>query len=124
MPEPVNVSGLSKSVTGAARDIAYVAVGLGVLGYQRAQVRRVELTRKLPRDMSVDEQLHGVRLEVGKGLAQLDDLVETATQFVEERMAPVEAQLPSAVSSLTTKALRHSREVRSQVRQLVAIPGD
>lgn len=30
------------------RDAAYVLVGLGVLGFQRAQVARRELTRQLP----------------------------------------------------------------------------
>ena len=37
------MSALSKGVTDLARDLAYVAVGLGVLGFQRAQVQRVEL---------------------------------------------------------------------------------
>ncbi len=32
----------------SVRDAAYVLVGLGVLGFQRAQVARRELTRQLP----------------------------------------------------------------------------
>lgn len=34
-------------VLGAAREIGYIAVGFGVLGFQRAQVRRRELERSL-----------------------------------------------------------------------------
>jgi hypothetical protein len=43
MPDvTTNISTLSKGVTDLARDAADVAVGLGVLAYQRAQVQRVE----------------------------------------------------------------------------------
>lgn len=34
-------------LTKLARDAAYVAVGFGVLGFQRAQVRRRELRKRL-----------------------------------------------------------------------------
>jgi hypothetical protein len=33
--------------TNSVKDVAYVTVGLGVLGFQRAQVRRRELERAL-----------------------------------------------------------------------------
>ena len=49
MPEVTNISAISKGVTDLARDAAYVAVGLGVLGFQRAQVQRVELQERSPR---------------------------------------------------------------------------
>jgi hypothetical protein len=52
-------------------------------------------------------------------VAQLDDLLETATQFIEASIQPLEEQLPPAVSLLTTKALEQTREVRSQIRQRV-----
>jgi hypothetical protein len=34
-------------LTSVARDVAYTAIGLGVLGFQRAQVGRRELERRL-----------------------------------------------------------------------------
>jgi hypothetical protein len=120
MPEVTNISTLSKGVTNLARDAAYVAVGLGVLGYQRAQVQRVELKNKLSKDFSLDQHLSGVRTEVNKGVKQIDDLVETATQFLETTLQPLEEQLPASVSQLTTKAREQAREVRSQIRQRVA----
>ena len=49
-----NLNALSKGVTDFARDAAYVAVGLGVLAYQRAQVQRVELTNRLSHDFDID----------------------------------------------------------------------
>jgi hypothetical protein len=120
MPEMNNITTLSKGVGNLARDAAYVAVGLGVLSYQRAQVQRVELKNRLAKDFSLDERLHGVRHEVSKGVKQLDDLVESAAQFVETSFQPLEEQLPSSVTQLTTRAFDQAREVRSHIRQRVA----
>jgi uncharacterized protein HemX len=119
MPEATNIGALSKGVTGLARDAAYVAVGLGVLGYQRAQVQRVELQHRLSKDISLDQRLSGVRSEVTKGVKQLDELLENASQFIETSLQPLEQQLPAAVTQLTTKAFEQAREVRSQIRQRV-----
>jgi hypothetical protein len=117
MPEvPTNITNISKGVTDLARDAAYVAVGLGVLGYQRAQVQRVELQNRLSKDFSLDE----VRQEVAKGIHQIDDLAETAVQFVETTLQPLEDKLPSSVSQVTTKAREQAREVRIQIRQRIS----
>ena len=117
MPEvPTNITNISKGVTDLARDAAYVAVGLGVLGYQRAQVQRVELQNRLSKDFSLDE----VRQEVAKGIHQIDDLAETAVQFVETPLQPLEDKLPSSVSQVTTKAREQAREVRIQIRQRIS----
>jgi hypothetical protein len=116
MAEESSVSALTKGVADLARDLAYVAVGLGVLGYQRAQVHRVELQNLL----SKDQRLSGVRTELTKSVAQLDELLEVATQLIETGMQPLEEQLPTSVTQLTTKALGQTREVRSQIRQRVA----
>jgi hypothetical protein len=120
MPEVTTMSALSKGVTDLARDAAYVAVGLGVLGFQRAQVQRVGLQNLLSKDFSLDQHLSGVRTELTKGVTQLDDLLEAATQFIETSIQPLEQQLPATVTQLTTKAFEQTREVRSQIRQRVA----
>ena len=119
MPEMTNISTLSKGVGNLARDAAYVAVGLGVLGYQRAQVHRAELKNKLGKDFSIDEHLTGARHEVTKGVKQFDEFVETAARFVETKFQPVEEQLPPQVTQLTSKAFDQAREVRNQIRQRV-----
>jgi hypothetical protein len=122
MPDvPNNLTALSKGVTDFARDAAYVAVGLGVLAYQRAQVQRVELQNRLSHDFDIDldKRIEDVRGGVAKGIHQLDDLAETAAQFVETTFEPIEDKLPPTVSQLTTKARVQAREVRSQIRHLV-----
>src|SRR6202167_3829768 len=82
MPDVTNnLTALSKGVTDLARDTAYVAVGLGVLAYQRAQVQRVELQNRLSHDFSLDQRIGEVRQGVAKGINQIDDFAETAVQF-------------------------------------------
>ena len=114
-----NLSTFSKGVTDLARDAAYVAVGLGVLGYQRVQVQRVELKNKLSQDLELDQRLGEVREGVAKGIHQIDDLAESATHFVESTLQPLEERLPASVTQLTTKAREQAREVRTQIRQRV-----
>ena len=98
-----------------------MAVGLGVLAYQRAQVQRVELQNRLSHDFDIDldKRIGDVRGGVAKGIHQLDDLAETAVQFVETTFEPIEEKLPPTVSQLTIRAREQAREVRSQIRQLV-----
>jgi hypothetical protein len=123
MPEVTNIGALSKGVTDLARDAAYVAVGFGVLGFQRVQVQRVQVQNHLSKG-TLDEHLDGVRGELTKGVKQgvrqIDDLLENATQFVETNLQPLlEAQLPAKVTVFTSKAVDQSRGVRSQIRQQV-----
>jgi hypothetical protein len=120
MPEvPTQITTISKGVTDLARDAAYVAVGLGVLGYQRAQVQRVELQNRLSQDLALDQRIDEVRHGVAKGFQQIDDLAESAAHFVETTLQPLEEKLPPSVTQLTSKAREQAREVRTQIRQRV-----
>jgi hypothetical protein len=124
MPGVTTITTPFKGVTDLARDAAYVAVGLGVLGYQRAQVQRVELKNKLATDFSFENRLGDVRTNVrdnvSKGIKQIDGLAETAASFVESTLAPLEDRLPTQVTQLTNKAREQAREVRTQIVQRVA----
>ena len=57
---------------------------------------------------------------MAKGIHQIDDFAETAAQFVETTLQPLEDKLPSSVSQVTTKAREQAREVRIQIRQRVS----
>jgi len=117
MPEvPNNLTSLTKGVTDLARDAAYVTVGLGVLSYQRLQVHRTELQNRL----AGDERFGGVREGVAKSVRQIDGLAESATQFVETTLQPLEERFPDQVTQLTSKAREQARELRSQIRQRVS----
>jgi hypothetical protein len=130
MPGVTTITTPLKGVTDLARDAAYVAVGLGVLGFQRAQVQRIELKNKLATDFSLDGRFDGVRTNisdgvsnvrdsVSKGVKQIDGLAETAANFVETTLQPLEERLPAQVTQLTSKAREQAREVRTQIRQRV-----
>ncbi len=114
-----NINSLSKGVTNLARDAAYVAVGLGVLGYQRVQVHRVELQNRLTQDLSLDQHIDDVRQGVAKSVRQIDDLTESAVRLFETTLQPFEDRLPPSVTQLSVKAREQAREVRSQIRQRV-----
>ncbi len=120
MPDVANnISTISKGVTDLARDAAYVAVGLGVLGYQRAQVQRLELQNRLSQDLALDQRIDEMRHGVAKGFQQIDDLAESAVHFVETTLQPLEEKLPPTVTQLTSKAREQAREVRTQIRHRV-----
>jgi hypothetical protein len=110
---------LTTDFTEFARDAAYVVIGLGVLGFQKAQVQRVELTNKLTGDLNLDERLAEVRTAVATGVQQIDGLVEGAANFVESTLQPLEEQLPPLARELAQKAHAQAREVRAQIRELV-----
>jgi hypothetical protein len=114
-----NINSLSRGVTNLARDAAYVAVGLGVLGYQRVQVHRVELQNRLTQDLSLDQHIDDVRHGVAKSVRQIDDLTESAVRLFETTLQPFEDRLPPSVTQLSVKAREQAREVRSQIRQRV-----
>jgi len=121
MPDVTSsLSTISKGVTDLARDAAYVAVGLGVLGYQRAQVQRVELQNRLNKDFSLDQRFGGMRHGVARGVRQIDDLAVSAAHFVETTFQPLEERLPPSVSHLTSKAREQAREVHTHLRQRVS----
>ncbi|HTU37883.1 MAG TPA: hypothetical protein VMF35_07690 [Acidimicrobiales bacterium] len=114
-----NINSLSKGVTNLARDAAYVAVGLGVLGYQRVQVHRVELQNRLSQDLALDQHIDDVRQGVAKSVRQIDDLTESAVRLFETTIQPIEDRLPPSVTQLSVRAREQAREVRTQIRQRV-----
>ncbi|MGQ0832144.1 MAG: hypothetical protein ACT4OV_10740 [Microthrixaceae bacterium] len=64
-------------LTNAAKDAAYVSVGLGVIAFQRLQVRRNEMTKALS----------GPLEETKGALEVLGALVGERVKLVEERVA-------------------------------------
>jgi hypothetical protein len=68
-----------QDVTKTLKDAAYVAVGLGVIGFQRAQVRRVELAK----------QFEGQRKEIEAQLADVRSQLAGAAKGIESRVRSV-----------------------------------
>jgi len=116
------INDLANEVTTRARDAAYVVVGLGVLGLQRAQVQRNEL-QKLANDLASEERLDDVRSRLTCGVRHLDGFVDEAVHFVEAALEPLEEQLPTVARELADLAHAQVRQVREQIRELVGTAG-
>jgi hypothetical protein len=116
MPEFKDVT---DEITKAARDAAYVVVGLGVLGFQRVQVRRQELQKRFAERSAVQGHLDDVRGEVTKRVKDLDEVLEQAIVRFEASLAPIEERLPVPARDLTKQAHAQAREVRQQLRKLI-----
>lgn len=114
---------LTNEVTQFARDAAYVAVGMGVLGYQRAMAQRNDLMAKLGAERDLDGRLADLRSAVTTGIQQVDSLLETATTVVESTVAPLEEQLPEPARELAHLAHERVRLLRSQLRVFVPPTG-
>ncbi len=123
-------------VTQTLKDSAYVAVGLSVLGFQRAQVARRELasTVGVDRDRleaslkaqvedlasALDAQLIEVRTQVQKAVANLEDALEPVAKELEVRFDDVEQRLPDHVKAVVASARQAAETAATQVRSLLA----
>jgi hypothetical protein len=117
MPE---LKDITDEITKTARDAAYVVVGLGVLGVQRAQVRRQELTKRLgdPRVLA-EGRLEDVRGGIARRVKDVDVRVEKAIDRLEATWEPLEERLPEQARSLVKQAREQAREARQQLRTLL-----
>ena len=84
------------SLTDTLKDAAYVTIGFGVLGFQRAQVRRQELRKQL--DAQLADQFAGlvapIRTQVEIGLDTVEaNLPPTVQDLVHQARATVRSRL-------------------------------
>ncbi len=81
-------------LTKTLREATYVAIGFGVLGFQRAQVRRRELAKQLESqrpDLGV--QLAEVRAQIAELGHDLERRIEPALVEASERVEPLLDQI-------------------------------
>jgi DNA anti-recombination protein RmuC len=83
------------------KDAGYVAVGLGVIAFQRTQVRRRELEKQLG--------------ETGQQLDKVTALLEQRRKLVEERVEALGEQLDRTVADLEARIGQVLDEVRGRI---------
>ena len=93
-------------LTKTLKDAAYVSVGLGVLAFQKAQVRRRELQQE------VTKQLNGTRDQVQKVVRDLESRIEPV-------VGQLEGRLPTQARDLVKQARETAKDARTQLRSLV-----
>lgn len=106
----------AQDFTKVAQDAAYVAIGLGVIGFQKAQVARRELVEQLDRQRtSGGDQAAEVRAQVTKALKDFDKVVSQLIERADATLEPVSERLPEQAQQV----VKQVREVRDQVREYI-----
>jgi DNA anti-recombination protein RmuC len=96
------------------KDAAYVAVGFGVLAFQKAQVRRRELEKQLGVSTeSLREQLTKVAADAEKNIEPVVEAVEASLDQLEER-------LPEQAREVFKQVRTTAKQAGEQFRTYVA----
>jgi len=75
------------------KDAAYVAIGLGVIGFQKAQVRRQELNKQFEQQRKqLETQANEAREQLTKLIAGLEEQFQPVASEIESR---IKALLPA-----------------------------
>lgn len=108
------------NITDNVRDAAYIAIGMGVIGVQRAQVRREEIRKQVSEARTSFETrgAEAVKL-VGDLIKQADAAVEPVLKAVEERIDTVVDALPAQAKPVVAQARQAAKDARQQARALV-----
>lgn len=129
--DPIDVGALVGALVDRARDATYVAVGLGVLGIQRAQAAR----RRMARGTTVLDEVLGrsrsgagsTRSEPGRagpelnlGPRQVGEWLDGAVDLVSSSLRPFEEQLPEPAREIADRA---RTQLRTVAQLLQSAPG-
>jgi DNA repair exonuclease SbcCD ATPase subunit len=101
----IDINKAAADVNKAIKDGAYIAIGLGVLGFQRAQVQRVELTKQIEEQLSVlrtlpthaDTYAQTARTQAEAARTQLTEQLTALTKSLEDALTSLQAQIAKAV---------------------------
>jgi predicted nucleic acid-binding Zn-ribbon protein len=83
------------------KDAGYVAVGLGVIAFQRAQVRRRELEQQLG--------------DAGQHIDRLTGALEDQRKLVEERIEALGGQVETTINDLESRVGKAIDELRERM---------
>lgn len=122
----INLSGIdlekaAADLQNALKEATYVAVGLGVLGFQRAQVQRVELMKQIEAQLAALPHLSStlndqIETYVATAREQLSELLTQLGKLSNE-VLPTEPFDPTAVRSQLTELAKSVDEAVAPVRQ-------
>ena len=109
------------SISDNLRDAAYVAIGMGVIGYQRAQTRRQDLRKQFAEQRSAFESRGAEVVKLlSEAIKQADARISPVVDALEAQVDTVVDRLPSQAKSLLEPAHQASKDARQQFRSRVA----
>lgn len=110
----IDVEKAAADFNDALREAAYVAVGLGVLGFQRAQVQRVELMNQLEAQLTA----------LASFSQSLNQQAETYLTSAREQLADAREQLVKLSGDVLPSDRPDAAAVRSQLTELAKAVDD
>ncbi len=118
------INDIRKEVNEVAKNAAYVTIGLGVIGYQRAQVRRNELAKRVQQRLDQPSQdlvgtLFAARQEVAKRAKDIDGKLEKTLDRIDSTISPLEDKLPEEARAAVKYAHSQARSVRKQITEKI-----
>jgi len=105
------------AVTDTLKDAAYVGIGFGVLGFQKAQVRRQELIKQL------GDQRAQIEAQVAEGRKTVTSLASQLEDYVAPVRTQVESALPVSVQDLVKQARTTISAQEKAVRTRLGLVG-
>ncbi len=105
----ITIDDIQKTV----RDGVYVSIGLGVIAFQKAQVRRQELKKQ------VESNLGGARSAVEDQIKTVEERLEAVEERIDAVLDDVESRLPEQARTVMAQARTAAKDARSQLHDLV-----
>jgi prefoldin subunit 5 len=99
----------------AAREAAYVAIGIGVLGFHKAQVRRQGLAGATEH-ANIEGSIAEARKEIAKRVRELDATIDQLIKSLDSSLDPLWQRLPEPAQAV----VQHAKEARDLVRARIA----
>jgi hypothetical protein len=103
------------------RDAAYIAIGMGVIGFQRAQTRRQDLRKQFAEQRSAFETRGSEVVKLlSEAVKQADARLSPVVDALEAQVDTVVDRLPAQAKSLIEPAHQASTDARQQIRARVS----
>ncbi len=118
------INDIRQEVNEVAKNAAYVTIGLGVIGYQRAQVRRNGLAKLVQQRLDQPGQnlagtLSTAKQEIAKRAKDADNKLEKALDRIDSTLSPLEDKLPEDARAAVKYAHSQARSVRKQITEKI-----
>jgi hypothetical protein len=109
--------------TKLTKEAVDTAVGLGVIGLQRLQVGRVELSRRLARHETLGPTYATLREQALRRAELLDTVVTEALHTVESTLEPIADRLPGPARHVASVAQGRVDELHAKMSRYLSDAG-
>lgn len=109
------------SLTDNLRDAAYIAIGMSVIGFQRAQTRREDLRKQFTEQRAAFESRGAEAVKLfNEAIKQADARIAPVVDILEAQVETVVDRLPAQAKSIIEPAHQASKDARQQLRTRVS----